>query len=155
LPHPKDLLANRPNRPLETNDAPFQIPTIYFMDYEQVPSLLLQLGISAIAAGLLYGLQLLIRDTDSDGRKHIQQRRDTLRYSTQQRITTISQTSVESRPLLAPDLSKMEVAVRESVAKVGISAGYPTSESMPSLVSFEISDVPKLEESSRALVTWT
>jgi hypothetical protein len=141
LPHPKDLLANRPNRPLETNDAPFQIPTIcrvpswclshilithknseeeYFMDYEQVPSLLLQLGISAIAAGLLYGLQLLIRDTDSD-----------------------------------PDLSKMEVAVRESVAKVGISAGYPTSESMPSLVSFEISDVPKLEESSRALVTWT
>ena len=84
------------------------------MGYEQVPSLLLQLGFSAIIAGLLYGLQLLIRDTDSDGRKHIQHRRDMRRFSTQQRINTISQTSVESHPLLAPDLSKVEVAVRES-----------------------------------------
>ncbi len=125
------------------------------MGYEQVPSLLLQLGFSTIAAGLLYGLQLLIRDTDSDGRKHIQHRRDMRRFSTQQRINTISQTSVESRPLLAPDLSKVEVAVRERVASVEISVGYPASESMRALVSFEISEVPKLEESSRALVTWT
>jgi hypothetical protein len=123
------------------------------MSYEQIPSLLLQLGLSAISAGILYGLQLLIRDTESDGRKHLERRRDTRRLSTRQRINTISQTAVESRPLLAPDLSQVEIAVRESVARSGFKAGYPASESMRSLVSFEISEAPKLEDSSRALVT--
>lgn len=123
------------------------------MSYEQVPSILIQIGFSAIAATLLYGLQLLIRDTDSDGKKYIERRRDSRRFSTQQRINAIKRTAIESRPLLTPDLSQIEVAVRESVARTGIKAGYPASDSTRSLTRFEISEAPQLEESGQALVT--
>jgi hypothetical protein len=128
-----------------------------------------KLGFSAIVAGLLYGLQLLIRDTDFDNGKQMEHRRNLRRAGAQQRIFDIKQATIENRPLLAPNLAHMEAAVREIVARDAIRAEYPVSDfvrplahsqdpesiSIRPLAGFDNRRNPRLEETRQALVTQT
>jgi hypothetical protein len=81
------------------------------MDFDQILSILMQIGVFAIVLCFLYGFHRLMDGFEEDGRAQIQWQRNARRRAAQERILALEQLSVEQLPLLSPALKSIEHAL--------------------------------------------
>jgi len=97
------------------------------MSLEQAPSILILIGASTVAVGLLYGLHLLTEDTESELKEQMERLRESRRLATRQHIEELKQMDANGSPLFSPGFSRIEAALRgDALRNTG---GNPTSES--------------------------
>jgi len=97
------------------------------MSLEQAPSILILIGASTVAVGLLYGLHLLTEDTESELKEQMERLRESRRLATRQHIEELKQMDANGSPLFSPGFSRIEAALRgDALRNTG---GNPASES--------------------------
>jgi hypothetical protein len=82
------------------------------MSIEQAPSILILIGASTVTVGLLYGLQLLLEDTESQPNDQMERLRESRRLETRRYVEELKGMDAEDRPLLSPELSRIETVLR-------------------------------------------
>jgi hypothetical protein len=116
------------------------------MSIEQAPSILIGIGASAFAIGLLYGLQLLVEKNDADSGGQMEHLRASRRLAAQQRIEALKRAAAEGASLFSPDIER---ATQTDTA--GIKNGKSTAESSERGFRGERSKLLQLESAGDAL----
>lgn len=119
------------------------------MSIEQAPSILIEIGVSAFAVGLLHRLQLLMDDPDSEGREQMERLRESRRLATQQHIEALKRMDAEGTPLFSPEFSRIEAALREDALRNAIGNSAP--EQSKRHFTGESIETFRLEESGEVL----